>query len=230
MEKSLLSLPLALAAYPIHVANGLKEYATTIRRYYPNGRFRRTDLLCLWAYLTRDPYTICERFLKSFPDDQVQKMYGESFFTTLEKVADTIKLDSKDVVYDLGCGRGRSVFWFNAMFGCRAVGIEINPVFVTQARRIQKSQNIDEVEFVLADLMDADYSDATVIYLYGTAFSDTAIVKLVEHFATLRPGTRVVSVSYSLIPYTDVPMFELEQKISGKFLWGETDIYIQRKL
>ncbi|HJV84792.1 MAG TPA: class I SAM-dependent methyltransferase [Noviherbaspirillum sp.] len=230
MKTNVLSPLLALAAYPVHVLNGFKEYATTIRRYYPNPRFRRADLLCLWAYLTRDPHAICEHFLRDYPDDQVQKMYGESFFTTLEKIAEAVDLDDKDVVYDLGCGRGRSVFWFNTMFGCRAVGIEINPMFVINARLIQKALDIDNVEFILSNLMDADYSDATVIYLYGTALSDTAIVNLVERFVTLKPGTRVVTVSYSLSRYTELPMFALEKTIRGKFVWGETDIYIQRKL
>ncbi len=220
----------ALAAYPRYLIIDAIEFVVTVRRYYPNAQFRRADLRCLWAYLLRSPYTICQRYLQDFPDDKVQKIYGESFFTTLEEIAKAVKLTERDTIYDLGCGRGRSVFWFNAMYKCRAVGVEINPTFVRQARKIKKKVGMDGVEFIFANLMDIDYDDATVIYMYGTAFTDQAIAKLVDCFTALRPGTRVVSVSYPLTDYTDVPLFELEQTIKGKYLWGDANIYVQRKI
>lgn len=224
------SLLQALFAYPRYLVVDTIEYMVTVRRYYPNLRFRRADLHCLWAYLLRNPDNICHRYLRSFPDDQVQKIYGESFFTTLEAIAKAVDLSEHDVIYDLGCGRGRSVFWFNALYRCRAVGVEINPTFVIQARKIQKKQGIDDVEFIFANLMDVDYSDATVLYLYGTAFNDAAIATLVERFATLRRGTRIVSVSYPLTKYTKTPLFELVQTMPAKYPWGSTHIYIHRKL
>lgn len=226
---SLTSLAKALAAYPVYLANDIVEFTRTIARYYPNPHFRRADLRCLRAYLLRNPDAICQRYLRNFPDDEVQKIYGETFFTTLDQIATALQLSPQDVVYDLGCGRGRGVFWLHAMRGCRAVGVEINPAFVIEARRIQKKAGIDGVEFILGNLMDLDYADATVIYLYGTAFSDEAIARLIDCFRALRPGTRIVTVSYALTSYTEEPLFELEQQFSGKFLWGRANIFVQRK-
>jgi SAM-dependent methyltransferase len=220
----------AMAAYPRYLAAEIGEFFSTVSRYYSNPRFRRADFHCFLAYLMRDPDAICHRYLRNAADDEVQKIYGETFFTTLEKIADAVGLSESDVIYDLGCGRGRSVFWFHALRGCRAIGVDINPYFVIQARRIQRKADIEGVDFFLANVLDIDYDDATVIYLYGTAFSDAAIVKLVRRFASLATGTRVVSVSYPLNTYAETPMFELEKTIKGKFPWGETEIYIQRKL
>lgn len=227
---SLTSLAKALAAYPVYVARDMAELARTVARYYPNRQFRRADLRCLWAYLMRNPDAICQRYLRNFPDDEVQKIYGETFFTTLDDIAQALQLSEKDVVYDLGCGRGRGVFWLRAVRGCRAVGVEINPAFVIEARRIQKKAGIDDVEFILGNLMDLDYAEATAIYLYGTAFSDEAIARVIDCFRALKPGTRVVTVSYALTAYTDEPLFELEQQFKGRFLWGHANLFVQRKL
>lgn len=230
MAQTVFSLVKALAYYPVYLANDAREFLITVTRYYPNARFRRADLRCLWAYFMRNPDAICHRYLRNFPDDEVQKIYGETFFTTLDAIAKAVELSERDIVYDLGCGRGRGVFWLNAIHGCRAVGVEINPAFVIEARRIQKKAGIDGVEFILANLMDIDYEEATVIYLYGTAFSDEAIVRLVERFKGLKPGTRIVTVSYALTDYMEAPLFELEQRFKGKFLWGYANIYVQRRL
>jgi SAM-dependent methyltransferase len=220
----------ALAAYPRARVAEIGEFFTTVSRYYANARFRRAELHCFLAYLMRSPEAICHRFLRKADDDEVQKIYGETFFTTLEKIADAVGLSERDVVYDLGCGRGRGVFWFNALRGCRAIGVDLNQYFIIQARRIQRKADIDGVDFVIANILDMDYTDATVIYLYGTAFSDAAIVKLVRRFESLAKGARVVSVSYPLNGYAETPMFELEKTIKGRFPWGETEIYIQRRL
>lgn len=230
MTQAFFSFLKSLAHSPLYLATDVIEFFITVVRYYPNAWFRRADLRCLLPYLLRNPYRICQRYLRSLPDDRVQKIYGESFFTTLDTIAKAVNLSEKDVIYDLGCGRGRSVFWFHAMYKCRAVGVEIFPLFVTQARKIKKKLGMDGVEFIYGNLMDLDYDDATIIYFYGTAFTNEAVAKLMSRFNTLKAGTRVVSVSYPLPDYTDELAFELEQKIKGKYLWGYADIYIQRKL
>jgi SAM-dependent methyltransferase len=220
----------ALFAYPGYLARDVAEFLRTAVRYYRNRAFRRADLRCLLAYLIRSPDAMCQRYLRPFPRDRVQKIYGETFFSTLDAIAKAVQLTENDVVYDLGCGRGRGVFWLNAMYRCKAIGVEILPEFVIQARIIKKRIGADGVEFIYANVMDLDYRDATVIYLYGTAFTDNAIAELAGRFSTLAPGTRVVTVSYPLTQYAGAAMFALEQTMTGRYLWGNTEIYVHRKL
>lgn len=220
----------ALAAWPACVGAEFADFCSTVLRYYPNASFRRADLHCLREYLGHSPEAICRRYLADAPPADVQRIYGETLLTTLEQIADAAAISEQDVVYDLGCGRGRNVFWLRTLRGCRAVGVDLNRYFIVQARRIQRKAEIKGVEFVLANVMDLDYEDATVIYLYGSAFSDRAIAKLVHRFASLKPGTRVISVSYPLNAYAHTPMFRLEKKMTGAFPWGEAEIYIQRKV
>lgn len=229
MAPALMSYVKALAHAPRYLARDVIEFFNTMIRYYPNAQFRRADLRCMRAYLWRSPYKLCHRYLRNFPDARVQKIYGETFFSTLDTIARAVGLSDSDVVYDLGCGRGRAVFWFNAIYKCRAVGVELHPVFIAEARRIKNKLGIDGVEFIYANLMDIDYDDATVIYFYGTVFNREAISAAIERFKRVKRNTRIVSVSYALGDYTNAPLFEIEQKLRGRFLWGETDIYIQRR-
>lgn len=107
MTQALFSQLKAFACSPLYLAIDVFEYLIAVARYYPNPQFRRADLRCLRAYFLRDPYAMYRRYLRDFPDDEVQKIYGESFFTTLDAIAKAVNLAEKDVVYDLGCGRGR---------------------------------------------------------------------------------------------------------------------------
>ncbi|MEX0732005.1 MAG: class I SAM-dependent methyltransferase [Aquisalimonadaceae bacterium] len=208
----------------------LVEFIVAVICFYPNTRFLRVDMQLSLSYFALNPYRICENYLKDWSSYDVQKVYGETFLTTLASIGRAVNLSEKDVVYELGCGRGRCVFWFNAFYKCRTIGVDINPVFIDKARRIKSALKFDNVEFKLASIMDVRFDDATIIYLYGTAFEDHAVERLVERFSHLTPGTRVVSVSYPLTAYMKEPLFELEQELAARFLWGYTTVYVQRKL
>src|SRR3712207_2060027 len=45
----------------------------------------------------------------------------------VDKMLEMAKVTAKDVVYDLGCGDGRIVITAAQKYGCRAVGIDIDP-------------------------------------------------------------------------------------------------------
>jgi precorrin-6B methylase 2 len=229
--KMLLKLILKdLLAIPAHIARDIADSITTVIRYYPNSLFRRTDLRCLFGYWLINPYAICQRYLANFSESEVQKIYGETFFTTFELIANALKLNENDVIYDLGCGRGRGVFWLNAFYRCKAIGVELNPVFVRKALKIKHKLKIENVEFLQANMMDADFSDATVLYLYGTALTDAAIAKFIANLKRVKQGTKIVTVSYPLHHYAKAGEFEMMEQFQGQFLWGDTTIYIQRKL
>ena len=49
-----------------------------------------------------------------------------------------------DVVYDLGCGDGRLVIAAAKTFGARAVGIDINPVRIAEAKENAKKAGVEE--------------------------------------------------------------------------------------
>jgi tRNA A58 N-methylase Trm61 len=102
-----------------------------------------------------------------------------------------------DVVYDLGSGDGRIVVAAARDFGARAVGIDIDPVRVREAReRVSRAGVADRVEIRQGDLFEVDLSEATVVTLYLLESLNLKLRPKLQ--AELRPGTRVVSQTFGM--------------------------------
>jgi SAM-dependent methyltransferase len=102
---------------------------------------------------------------------------------------------STDVVMDLGSGDGRLII-AAAKRGAQAVGVEYNPELVAFATRNAAVQRVnDRATFIRGDLFEADLSKATVITLFLRLDLN---LKLRPKLLTLRPGTRVVSNTFSM--------------------------------
>src|SRR6185503_8603376 len=104
--------------------------------------------------------------------DKETNPYGETPFSTLDKMACTFGVTSKDIVYDLGSGRGLGILWWVTQVGCRACGVDNYPPFIQLAKRVQERLSIVGADFIEGSFLDVDLSMASVIYLYGTALSD----------------------------------------------------------
>ena len=102
-----------------------------------------------------------------------------------------------DVVYDLGSGDGRIVIAAAQKFGATGVGIDIDPVRVSEARANAARAHVEHlVTFKLEDAMESDVSDATVVTLYLLAAQN---VQLRARLTTqLRAGARIVSHNFAM--------------------------------
>src|ERR1700686_3403082 len=119
--------------------------------------------------------------------------------TTEEAVRAMLKLaDVKktDIVYDLGCGDGRIVIAAAKEYGARGVGIDINPVRISEAKaNARKAEVIDLVRFEEKDLFEADIHEATVVTLFLLANINLKLrPKLLQG---LKPASRVVSNTFA---------------------------------
>ena len=106
---------------------------------------------------------------------------------------------SADIHFDLGSGDGRTVITA-AKRGGKATGIEYNPDMVELSRRnAQKEGVADKATFINGDIftqqsIDA-YSKANVITLF---LLPDLNVKLRPNLLNMKPGTRIVSNSFSM--------------------------------
>ncbi len=102
-----------------------------------------------------------------------------------------------DVLYDLGCGDGRIVITAVKKFGCRGVGVDIDPQRIKESRENAKKAGVTKkVKFIEENLFNAEFSEATVVTLY--LLSEVNLRLRPRLFEQLKPGTRIVSHEFSM--------------------------------
>src|SRR5499427_4945045 len=120
--------------------------------------------------------------------------------TTADAVQAMLKLaDVKktDVVYDLGCGDGRIVIAAARTYGARGVGIDINPVRISEAKENARKAGVENlVRFEENDLFKADIHEASVVTLF--LLSSVNLRLRPRLWEELKPGTRVVSNTFTM--------------------------------
>ncbi len=220
----------AVIFFPYYLLLDCTDYFYTVFKFYRRNRLWWADLSLLFSYIFINPYKACKNFLEPFPSDLVQKVYGETFFSTLEKMANFTGLSEKDVVYELGAGRGRGCFWFRCVIGCRTIGIELNPMFVYKAQQVAKKMRWDRFEFRMINIVEVDYADATFIYLYGSCFEQEAMLNIIKALQTCKVDTWLITVTNPLSDYTETSGFELVHSMPARYLWGYTGVYFHRRV
>ncbi len=143
----------------------------------------------------------------------------------VDKMLEMAEVKSSDVLYDLGCGDGRIVITAARKYGCRGVGIDIDPQRIRESRQSAKRAGVQKmVEFREADAMKVDISRATVVSLYLLPESNALLRPKFE--SELRPGTNVVSHNYH-IPGWEAKQVRAETvpDMEGK----EHSIYLYRR-
>ncbi len=117
----------------------------------------------------------------------------------VDAMLDMAKVGKDDLLYDLGSGDGRIVIRAAERFGCRGVGVDLNPERVAEARAAAKkagSQIESLVRFEEGDVFTFDFSKATVVTMY---LLPSVNVKLRPRILKeLKPGTRIVSHDFDM--------------------------------
>ena len=114
----------------------------------------------------------------------------------VEAMLTMAKVTGDDVLYDLGSGDGRIPITAAQKFGTRGVGIDLNPVRVSEANENAKKAGVtDKVKFIEGDIFEEDFSEATVVTLY---LLPGVNLKLRPTIQSMKPGTRVVSHNYDM--------------------------------
>jgi hypothetical protein len=133
------------------------------------------------------------------PTQEVEKdvPYVPTPQAVVERMLELAKVDSKDVIYDLGSGDGRIVVTAAQKYGARGVGIDIDPQRIKEANANAKTAGVsDRVEFREQDLFDVDLSKASVVTLYLLPQVNLKLrPKLLQQ---LKPGTKIVSHEFDM--------------------------------
>lgn len=115
----------------------------------------------------------------------------------VERMLELAQVSKTDVVYDLGCGDGRTVVTAAKKHGARGVGVDIDPERIEEAKANAKNAGVEGlVEFRLQDAMTVDVSPATVVTLYLLSTSNLKLRPILTK--QLKPGARIVSHQFGM--------------------------------
>jgi SAM-dependent methyltransferase len=158
----------------------------------------------------------------------------------VEKMLDVARVTPNDYVIDLGSGDGRLVITA-AKRGARALGIEYNPEMVELSKRNAANEGVsDRATFLKADLFESDLSQATVITIFLRLDLN---LKLRPRLLDLKPGTRIVSNSFSMgewsadqiviaedscVTYCTAYFWLVPAKIAGRWQMAEGELTLRQ--
>lgn len=137
-----------------------------------------------------------------------------------------------DVLYDLGCGDGRIVVAAALERNTRGVGIDVDPLRISEAIEYAAHTGVEYLAtFMEGDLMEADFSDATVVTLY---LLDLVNIQLRPRLLDeLRPGTRIISHAFDMGDWKpdqrqscgsiNIYKWIVPAKVAGTWEWSTTD-------
>jgi len=160
--------------------------------------------------------------------DHIAGPYLPTPWVIVDEMLKLADIRADDVVYDLGSGDGRLVITAAKRFKARGVGIELQPELIELANASAKKEDVaDRVKFVQGDLFETDIREATVVMLY---LLPQFVTRLVPRFLSeLRPGTRIVSHDYPLVPWPpdkDVSMDVPEKEFISGTSWTRLYYYV----
>jgi len=125
--------------------------------------------------------------------------YEPLTYAALRRIGEFLKLESGDLLYDLGCGKGRMICWFarERIRGC--VGVELDATLAEAARANANALvgRQTPIEIRTSDATLEDYSEATVVTLYNPFDSEVMRRILIQLEASLDSNPRRVRIAYA---------------------------------
>lgn len=194
------------------------------RRRSSTGRSRElARVLCLFALVSMAAF---------FGRDAAAQGSAGPFVPTPTAIVDELlkvaEVRPGEFLIDLGSGDGRIVIAAARQYGASGLGIDIQQSLVDLAGEQARVAGVsDRVRFIAGDLFETDLSRADVVTVYLLPSSVPNLVPKLQK--ELRPGARVVSHDYPLLPWTPerTLTFDFEEKvmISGT---TRTVVYLYR--
>lgn len=154
---------------------------------------------------------------------------GDRLVTEMLKLSG---VDENDLLYDLGCGDGRIIVAAARDFGARAVGVELDPLRLEEARQHAKWNGVrHKLTLLEDDLFTVDISKATVVALYLLpSVNLTLRPRLLRELA---PGTRIVSHAFDMAEWkpdevvtcqdTRLLLWIVPAAVAGTWQWQTPD-------
>lgn len=131
-----------------------------------------------------------------------------------EEMLKSADLCEHDIVYDLGCGDGRILIMAALMYNCRAVGLDIDPACIEQARENIERYGVEDLIAVYErDVRNIDIPEATVVTMY---LMPELSGQLRPWLQNLAKGTRVIAHDKPIPAWQPDKSLTVESKVDGR--------------
>jgi hypothetical protein len=175
------------------------------------SRFVRQSLLmvCLFIIVACANISVSSEYEPIVGQEGKDVIWVPTCQVLVDQMLDMAKVTPQDYVIDLGSGDGRLVITA-AKSGARALGIEYNPDMVALSKRNAAREGvIDKAQFIHGDIFESDFSQATVITMF---LLEEINLKLRPQILNFKPGTRVVSNSFTMGEWKADQTFDVDDK------------------
>lgn len=122
--------------------------------------------------------------------------------------------DWKDqVMYDLGCGDGIVNIEMAKLFGTKGVGLDLDETLLAKANEAAATQEVSHlVSFCKQDLNTADYSKATILFMYLLPEALEKLKPVLESFL-LREGALLIVEMWPLEKWEDQILYSHDKGV-----------------
>lgn len=141
-------------------------------------------------------------------------------------LAEKCKFSPDLIILDVGCGSGRSAIFLAEQYGCRVVGVDIDPSALLKAQVDARSKGVgDRVGFRVADANDLPFQDQTfdgAIFQAALIFTDkTKALRTVNHKIRAGGFLGVIELAWKKPPLEKI-VTRVEETLCGAAVNTET--------
>ncbi len=115
----------------------------------------------------------------------------------IAKMFELAKPAKDDIIFDLGCGDARILCQAGKKYGCKGIGIDLNPERIKEAHEAVNKYGVEELVWIRQGdaLRVKDIGKASIVVMY--MFPEFMNLWLPIAKKELKPGTRILSHDYS---------------------------------
>jgi hypothetical protein len=167
--------------------------------------------------------------------DAIEYTYGEIDFISFIALLSLTNPSHHTRFYDLGSGTGKAVVACAMVFNVqKSCGIELFDELHQAAQKQQLllqqipnyTHHANTIQFINADFLQTDISDATLIFLNATAFFGETWGAIHQYLSTLNSGTIIITTSKKL----PADNFVIKNTTIVQMSWGMVSAYIQERI
>jgi SAM-dependent methyltransferase len=165
-------------------------------------------------------------------------VYGEVVPESFYELISDLDPQPGQIFYDLGSGTGKAVILAALLWEFKkCIGIELLDSLYNASKEVKDTFEATirpkfkqalgdrEVTMIHGDILQANISDADIIFMNSTCFQDDLMAALEQKLEEVRPNAQIISLSK---PLRSPAYYQYKHKMYD-FSWGQATAFYHRK-